>query len=172
MKAYIVRHGQTDANANGIVQGWLDTELNETGTTQAIEAASRFKQPIDAIFSSDLKRAVSTAREFRTYYQDIPYFEDSRLRERGFGDASGTSRDDHDWEQFWSSNDSVTIPNAEILNDFTARVKEFLDELKTKPYTSVLIVTHGGVLNRVQTILDENHQHHSHANASILEITF
>ncbi|HEY8886079.1 MAG TPA: histidine phosphatase family protein [Candidatus Microsaccharimonas sp.] len=170
MRLYIVRHGETDANAQGIVQGWLDTELNKKGLAQAVDTASDFSKPVDAIYSSDLKRAMRTAQEFRDHYVDVPYFEDRRLRERNFGDAAGTHRDNHDWEQFWSIEDRSTIPNAEIINDFTMRVKDFLDELKTKPYASVLVVTHGGVLNRIQTILDPNHQHYSHENTSILEI--
>ncbi len=170
MKLYIVRHGETDANAQGIVQGWLDTELNETGIAQAIEVAKNFNKPIDAIYSSDLRRAIKTAREFRNHYVSTPYFEDIRLRERNFGDVAGTHRDEHDWEQFWSLEDQVTIPNAETLSDFTRRVADFLDDLTTNPYNSVLIVAHGGVLNRVQAILDADHQHYSHPNASILEI--
>ncbi len=170
MKLYIVRHGQTDANANGIVQGWLDTELNEVGIAQAIEVAKNFSHHIDVIYSSDLKRAIKTAEKFRDHHKKMPYFEDPRLREQNFGEAAGTHRDDHDWEQFWSIKDYSTIPNAETLDEFTLRVKEFMDELKTKTYTSALIVTHGGVLNRIQTILDPGHQHYSHANASILEI--
>lgn len=170
MKLYIARHGETDANAQGIVQGWLDTELNTKGLMQAAEAAMNFSHKIDAIYSSDLRRASRTAQEFRNYYRDVPYFEDARLRERNFGDAAGTHRDQHDWEQFWATEDSSTIANAEIVNDFTARVLEFLDELKAKQYDAVLIVAHGGVLNRFQAILDPTHTHHPHPNASILEI--
>lgn len=170
MKLYLIRHGETDANARGIVQGWLDTELNEKGTAQAIEAARQFNESIGAIYSSDLKRAVNTAKEFRARYQAIPYFEDSRLRERNFGDATGSPRESFNWDEFWSVSDHSTIANAEILDSFTQRVEAFLVELKTKPFSSVLIVTHAGVLNRVQTILDSNHRHYSHPNASILEI--
>ncbi len=170
MKLYIVRHGETDANAQGIVQGWLDTELNDKGISQAVEAANNFSEPVDVIYSSDLKRAARTAQEFRAHFENAPYFEDERLRERNFGDAAGTHRADHDWEQFWSIEDRATIPNAEIINDFTARVTDFLDELKTKHYKSVLIVAHSGVLNRIQVILDPNHKHHVHTNASILEV--
>lgn len=171
MKLYIVRHGETDANAQGIVQGWLDTELNEKGISQAITSAKNFKESIEAIYSSDLKRATRTAQEFRNNYAMVPYFEDVRLRERNYGDAAGTHRDEHDWEQFWANEYTVSIPNAEILSDFTKRVNDFLEYLKTKDYKSVLIVAHGGVLNRVQSILDPNHTHHPHGNASILEIT-
>lgn len=170
MKVYIARHGETNENAQGIVQGWLDTELNEKGIAQATAAARQFSAPIEAIYSSDLKRAVRTAQEFRSRYQNVPYFEDQRLRERNFGDAAGTHRDQHDWEQFWSTEDSSTIANAEIVNDFTTRVSQFLDELKQGPYETILIVAHGGVLNRVQAILDPNHTHHPHPNASILEV--
>jgi broad specificity phosphatase PhoE len=170
MKVYLVRHGETNENAQGIVQGWLDTELNEKGISQAVKAAGNFNEPIEAIYSSDLKRAVRTAREFRNKYPDLPYSQDSRLRERNFGDAAGTYRDDHDWEQFWSVQDRSTIPNAEIILDFTKRVSDFLEELKAKDHKAVLVVTHGGVLNRVQMILDSNHVHHPHANASILEV--
>jgi broad specificity phosphatase PhoE len=170
MKLFLVRHGETDANARGIVQGWLDTELNQRGITQAVEAASSFDKKIDAIYSSDLKRAVKTANEFRARYKGTPYFEDQRLRERNFGDAANTHREGHDWERFWSINDRSTILNAEILNDFTERVTRFLDELKDKPYSSVLVITHGGVLNRVQAILDSDHVHHPYKNADIIEI--
>lgn len=170
MRLYLVRHGETDANAQGIVQGWLDTDLNKNGVLQAIEAAKNFDKQIDAIFSSDLKRATQTAEEFRKHHLSLPYFKDSRLRERGFGDATGTHRNEHNWEEFWLSNTEVSIPNAEVLNDFTGRVRDFLDDIKTRSYDSVLVITHGGVLNRVQTILDENHTHYSHKNASILEV--
>lgn len=170
MKIYVVRHGETNENASGIVQGWLDTELNDDGLAQARHAATSFNEIIDAIYSSDLKRATRTAQEFRKRYKDIPYYEDMRLRERNFGDAAGTRRDQHDWEQFWSVEDRSTIANAEVITDFTARVVDFLDEIESKPYRSVLIVAHGGVLNRIQAIRDPNHQHRSHTNASILEI--
>ena len=170
MKLYLVRHGETDANAQGIVQGWLDTELNEKGLAQAREAALLFDKSIQAIYSSDLTRASNTAKEFRLHHSDVPYFEDIRLRERNFGDAAGSHRDHYDWEQFWSFEDRSTIPNAETLNDFTSRVTSFLDDFRAGPYETVLVVTHGGVLNRIQTVLNPDHDHYPHPNASILEI--
>jgi broad specificity phosphatase PhoE len=130
MKLYITRHGETDANIEGILQGWLDTELNENGIAQAAEAASYFNKPIDAIFSSDLKRATRTAQEFRDHYKGVPYFEDVRLRLRDFGDATGTHRDNHDLGQFWSVEDRSTIPNAEALMTLRLAYRIFLMILK------------------------------------------
>lgn len=171
MKLYIIRHGETDENAQGIIQGWIDTELNANGLSQAKAAARSFTHPIDAIFSSDLKRATQTAQEFRALHAHLPYFEDSRLRERNFGDANGTHRDRHDWEQFWSNKSTASSSlHIEPLDDFSARVAGFLHDLKSKPYGAVLVVAHGGVLNRIQAILDPRHEHFSHANASVLEI--
>ena len=170
MKLYLVRHGETDANAGGIVQGWLDTSLNEKGFAQAAQVANEFNEGIDVVYSSDLMRAAQTAAEFRKKYANVPYLEDARLRERNFGDATANHRDEYDWEQFWSLDDRVTIPNAEVLTDFTARIMAFLDELKRQQYESVLIVTHGGVLNRIQYILDPSHKYQPHKNASILEV--
>lgn len=170
MKLYIARHGETNENATGIVQGWLDTPLNQNGLEQARLAAMNFNKAIDAIYSSDLQRATRTAEEFKKKHKTLPYFEDVRLRERDFGKATGTHRDEHDWEQFWSLNDTVSIEDAETLSEFTERVSGFLDELRKQPYDAVLLVAHGGVLNRVQAILDPTHTHIPHKNASIISV--
>ena len=61
---YLVRHGQTDWNKNGLVQGQTDIPLNSTGVEQAQALAKRFqKENIDVIYASDLKRAYGTAEE-------------------------------------------------------------------------------------------------------------
>lgn len=58
-RIYIVRHGETDANRQGIIQGHLDTELNAGGIEQAQRTASALENvPFTAAFSSDLRRAV------------------------------------------------------------------------------------------------------------------
>ncbi len=171
MELFLVRHGETDANANGIVQGWLNTELNDKGKAQAREAAKQFDENIDVIYTSDLNRAIQTAHEFRIKYPDIPYFEDERLRERNFGDATGDHRDKHDWEVFWASNDTVSIPNAETLDEYNSRVQSFIDSLKTSGFLKALIVTHGGTINRLQDLTSIDYQHVSHRNGSVTKIT-
>lgn len=171
MELFLIRHGETDANKDGIVQGWLDTDLKERGKLQAREAAEQFDENIDAIYSSDLKRATQTAEEFRKKYPNIPYFEDERLRERNFGDATGNHRDKHDWEIFWASSDTVSIPNAETLDEFNIRVQSLIEILKASGFLKVLIVTHGGTINRLQDLTSADHQHIAHTNASVTKIT-
>lgn len=170
MELFLVRHGQTDANANGIVQGWLDTDLNELGQAQAQDAAESFDTEIDVIYASDLRRATQTAEAFRKKYPDVLYFEDERLRERNFGDASGNHRDQHDWEVFWASRDTTSIANAETLNEYNQRVQSFLDMIRKLNFQNVLIVTHGGTINRIQDLTSKDHQRISHANASVTRV--
>ena len=58
VKIYIVRHGETQENLEGIIQGQLDTKLNEAGVRQAAAVALAFKDiPLTAAFTSDLERA-------------------------------------------------------------------------------------------------------------------
>ena len=58
LRVYLVRHGETDANQHGIVQGQLDTQLNELGKKQAELAALRLRSvSFDIALASDLSRA-------------------------------------------------------------------------------------------------------------------
>lgn len=165
-----MRHGETQANTDGIVQGWLDTTLNDKGVEQAKQAAALFNENIDVIYSSDLRRARQTAAEFRQKYPNVPYFEDWRLRERDFGDATGSHKDGFDWEIFWSSIDTVSIPNAETLDDLNERLLSFIEAIKASGYLRALIVTHGGTINRLQSLVTKDHNHIQHANASITHL--
>ena len=62
MKLFITRHGQTDWNLRGIIQGTTDITLNDTGRAQALTVAKELKEErLDAIIVSPLKRAVETA---------------------------------------------------------------------------------------------------------------
>lgn len=171
MNLFLIRHGETNENHDGIIQGWLDTEINATGKQQAKRAAELFNEPINAIISSDLKRCTETALPFRQKYPSVPYSEDSRLRERGFGEAQGTHTSLQDWEVFWSVRDSVSIKGAETLDDFDARVQAFLDDIKQQSYESVLIVTHGGTVNRILSIVSGSDGYRPVANSSVTKVT-
>ena len=61
---YLVRHGETVDNANQIMQGQTQGELNENGIKQAREFSDEWKdKPIDVVVASDLKRSIDTARD-------------------------------------------------------------------------------------------------------------
>lgn len=153
MKLFVLRHGETDENVSGIVQGWQDTELSVKGHLQAKQAAEAFGEKIDAIYTSDLKRSAQTAKYFRHKFPEVPYYEDARLRERFYGGVQGTQKDPSEWEVFWSQCDTLAVPGAETPEAYTKRVTSFLASLKAQyKEDNILIVTHGGTINRLMNI--------------------
>ena len=83
------RHGQTDYNASGKLQGQVDIALNEIGRAQAVAAAEVLMRVEPArIVSSDLSRAHATAQTLAERV-GVPVHLDERLRERGFGQWEG-----------------------------------------------------------------------------------
>ena len=120
-------HGTTTDNENGIASGWKDIELSELGKRQMLDlkrivAGKKF----DAIFCSDLKRAVTTAHG--AFEGLTPIMSDERLRECNYGDYNGkpTSVVDPMLEQ----NITERFADGESCEDVKARIADFLDFLK------------------------------------------
>lgn len=139
---YIVRHGQTDWNKNGKIQGRTDIELNQTGIEQAMQIKEKLKDvKFDKAFSSPLKRAFKTAQVIF----DGEIVLDNRLLERGSGELEGKRKDEVEvFPDFNNPNETrFGIENAKSIQ---GRVKEFFDEiLKKYKNKNVLVVTHAGV---------------------------
>ncbi len=119
-------HGTTTDNENGLATGWLPGELSKLGRRQAIELGRLVGgQDFDAIFCSDLKRAVDSAEfGFSDRYEIIS---DARLREANYGDHNGQA------ENF---KDNMTefidkpFPNGESYKDVEKRLRNFCEFLK------------------------------------------
>ncbi len=175
MKLLLLRHGETFENQEGIVQGWHDNHLSQHGHAQAKQAAAAFTEQVGAIFCSDLARCRDTAQYFQEVLKNVPFFIDWRLRELDFGSATGSHKHDHDWEVLWAStpHGKSMIEGAEPLQLFQARVEQFiasLEQLHTA-FASVLIVTHGGTINRFLQAIDAEHNYTAIKNCSITERT-
>jgi broad specificity phosphatase PhoE len=147
------RHGRTDWNVAGRVQGQTDTQLDEVGRQQAASAAARLAalRP-DLIVSSDLVRAHDTARELATVTgHDIEL--DPRLREMNFGDREGMTWREA-WAAFpagmraWVDGDETQIPGSETYRQAGDRLAAALhDHLARVPADGTLVVVaHGAVL--------------------------
>ena len=155
MKFYIIRHGQTNWNKEGRIQGKTDIELNEEGIKQAEEAKKILKDyPIDMIVSSTLKRARKTA-EIINEDRKVPIMFDKALEERGLGEFEGKIRE----EIYDEILDSEILANyslnkeyrgVETIQNLCNRVWNLIDELK-EDYTekNILLVTHGGVTRAI-----------------------
>lgn len=110
MKLYILRHGETDLNVQGRLQGWLDAPLNENGVRAAAETGRALREiRFDRAISSPLRRAVETARLILAENASQPPVEtDGRLREISFGD----------WEGLGCMPGNYEVPKEIILDFF------------------------------------------------------
>ncbi|MCM1324679.1 MAG: histidine phosphatase family protein [Acetobacter sp.] len=153
MILYLMRHGQTDWNVEGRVQGWNDTPLNKKGIEQARAAGEKLAgENIETIYSSDLKRAKKTA-EFVSAALDLPLHYTKRLREMNFGKASGVKKTDllAKFPYIYSAfNDlknqeryDIRYPEGESIGEVQQRFMKFVTKLLDDRRQSVLIVTHG-----------------------------
>ena len=135
-KLYLVRHGETVDNAARIMQGQTHGELNEAGIAQASHLAEELKDvPFDAIISSDLKRAVDTARIIARLHS-IAVETTTLLRERDWGDFTG---------RFIPDLKDLPFPeNVETMDQLLNRAASFLAWVKENyDGKSVLAVSHG-----------------------------
>lgn len=153
MNIFLVRHGQTYSNRDGILQGQIDTELSDLGVQQAQNVAERLKNhSFDKIFSSNLQRASNTARQIAKHH-DAEVVHDERLRERHFGDFGGKKVEDVDFSSLRKDIFNNAPPNGENWKQVIQRVKNFADELEE--VENVLLVSHGGTIRALLYILLE-----------------
>ena len=162
MKLYLVRHGQTDMNKNNMFYGWTDADINETGLRQAEELKEFFQNvPLDAIYSSDLRRAAHTAeiiasgkgmqvqyeKAFRElYYGDWENRPASEIKEKYGKELRG-------WVKDWKER---TMPNGEAFPAFYRRVAEGVEKLIAENKGKhILLVSHNGALSALLCHLTE-----------------
>jgi 2,3-bisphosphoglycerate-dependent phosphoglycerate mutase len=99
MRLIITRHGETEENKAGIMQGHLQGKLSEKGINQAKKVALRLKdEKIDFVFSSDLARASDTTKEIAKYHFHTPIEFVKDLRERNLGEFQGKKKSDFGWD--------------------------------------------------------------------------
>ncbi len=147
----LLRHGQTDANAGGVLQGWRPTPLNPAGHAQARRLAERlatFTPPVRRLVSSDLVRARQTAETIAATLGLDPTF-DPAWRERGLGEMEGQTVGE--WETWRAASGEVNPPGAEPVPAFQARARDGLLDLP-RAYAGqspVAVVTHGGTIRSI-----------------------
>lgn len=147
---YIFRHGQTDWNKQGLLQGHSDIPLNETGIAQAKALASKFSSiQIDHIYSSDLIRAKDTAK---FVFNEREMFFYPELREISCGDYEGVHRD-HIGEDIIATilnNEEFKFPNGESKSAHFLRLKNILLKIHSlHAGKKIAVSTHGGSMARI-----------------------
>lgn len=146
MKLYVVRHGETDYNQMGLLQGRTDIPLNENGKKQALEAQKELKDiSFDLVISSPMIRAIETATLIVPLKNVLI---DRRLEERGLGEYEGKSKKIYDQELYHNYFKNCTEHGVEGIQQLIHRVDSFIEELKRNYYDkTILLVTHGTWLN-------------------------
>ena len=145
MTLYVVRHGETEWNANNRILGRTDIPLNETGRKQANEAALKAQDlPVDVILSSPLKRTIETATAIAGI-KGLPVTAEPALIECDFGDYEGKDRNEPGYQkkkrEFFRR-----YPGGESFQDMAARVYPLIERIKEEyAGKNVMLVTHGGV---------------------------
>ncbi len=158
MKLIFIRHGQTDWNVLGKIQGSNDIELNENGLKQAIELGERVKESdltIHNIYSSKQKRAYKTALILSeaTKVNCIPV---DGLEEINFGKWEGLTWDEvtsnykEEYEIWRKDRRYVNAPDGESYQDLLDRVLRVIHTILEKETKDVAIVTHGAVIMCLQ----------------------
>jgi broad specificity phosphatase PhoE len=144
----IARHGETDWNREQRWQGHADPPLNELGRAQADELAEALAgEELEAIYSSDLRRAFETA-EIVGRRLGLPVTSDPDLREIDVGSWSGLTREQLEGREW----------DGESKELHGRRVLEAVRRIAAQhPEGRVLVVTHGGSLRRVfETVAAES----------------
>ena len=138
----LVRHGETDWNADGRLQGHTDRPLSDYGRRQARQLAEELDgEEIEAIYSSDLTRARETA-EIVGGRLGLPVELDPELREKDWGTWEGLTSVERDRVEFVGES---TEAHQERILRALGRISE-----RHPGDGRVLVVTHGGSMRRVQ----------------------
>ena len=151
-KVYVVRHGETDWNRQGRLQGATDIPLNTSGIAQATACRNYFHDnKAVAIFTSPLKRASDTAAIINEPFQ-LPITQLSAFQERAFGQAEGMT-----YEERSKVYPRKNYPGQESFSHFIARLKEGLRIIEQQyPNDAVILVAHGAVIHNLFQIVEND----------------
>jgi broad specificity phosphatase PhoE len=145
LRVYLIRHGVTEYNRKGIVQGYREVPINDLGIQQAARLAQRMADmPLDHIYTSDLRRATMTAAIIAAY-TGAPIGYDVGFRERNPGDLSGKPQTES--EGFFTD-PAYDPPNGEGVPVFHERVRNAFSGLVKREHGSgrhIAVVSHGMV---------------------------
>ena len=153
----VARHGETDWNRSGILQGWFDVPLNELGRQQAHEMAPAFAGAgFAALWTSPLARARETAEIIATQLRLAPPSCHDGLRERNFGAIQGIPKNELAelnpalLEQILRRNPAAHFVGGESMDEFAERVLGALVEIGPRHQGErVLVITHGWAMDIV-----------------------
>ena len=157
---YLVRHGETDFNLRGIVQGsGVDSSLNETGRAQARHFFERYREePFDLVITSGLKRTWETVSLFID--GGLPWEKHETINEMSWGShegKKGTAESIAEYQRIkdaWGTGDlDGRIGGGESAREMGARLNLFVEHLRERPEKKILICSHGRAMCGLVTLM-------------------
>jgi len=153
---FLFRHGETDWNREGRLQGHTDTPLNATGLAQAEALTERLRpHRLDAVVSSDLARAWTTGRIVAEGL-GIPLISEPGLREARIGEAEGLfwpevkTRFGETLTERWFTDDDAAFPGGETgLATRTRGLAALREFVVAQPYRRIGVSTHGAMVRQL-----------------------
>lgn len=145
-----MRHGQTDYNAQGIVQGkGVDISINETGKQQANAFYRNFKnENFNVVFTSTLRRTIESVSSF--IRDEIPHRQCSDIDEISWGEFEGRKSNSELRQHYrelincWQAGElHKKISGGESPIELQNRVLKFVELIKETPFEKALICSHG-----------------------------
>lgn len=178
---YVIRHGQTDYNKSGIVQGkGVNASLNERGQAQAAAFWNKYKEKdFDVVYTSSLTRSIESVQNFID--AGIPWKKRTGLDEISWGDYDGKSLASSDYYQKtidrWHAGETSLRPiNGESPDDVVSRIKPVVEEIIASEDKNVLICMHGRAMRMLLCYLTENElcemDQFPHHNLGMYKLTF
>ena len=163
MKIYITRHGETQWNKEGRMQGWNNSDLTEKGKDCARKLGQRLNHiDFDCIYCSPLGRAIETANHIKGH-KDIKIIINEDLKEMGFGSWEGmehTKIEELNKEQqyhFWNKPHLYEPIDGESYQELIERVKKALNDIINNDCgENILIIAHAAVIKAIYLII-KNH---------------
>lgn len=187
MRLYLVRHGETDWNKQGLIQGSSDIPLNEYGRELARITAQGLRDiKFDKVYASPYIRAYETA-EILCAHQEITIIKDHRIKEFGFGNYEGKSikllSTDESYKEFWkcfsNPEEYVALDGAESYDMLLERINSFIDEIILPNQTTsetILVSAHGAVIRgflhfvKKQSLRELWKSHQKNCSVNIIDI--
>jgi broad specificity phosphatase PhoE len=175
----LTRHGETDHNRNRIIQGQLDTDLNETGIEQAQQLSERLRDDdVTAVYASTLQRSRRTA-EIIAGPHDLEVQSLEELNERSYGELEGEPAEKRQQriEETGTPWHAWTPENGESPSDVAQRTVPAIEQIrKAHNGETVVAVAHGSVNKAVLATMLGADSGHSHVirqhNTCINELEF
>lgn len=151
MKLFLARHGESEGNVLGLLQGHANYDLTDKGKHQAVLLGDRLKaERIDFIYASDLSRTTETARLVAKHHPEAVFNLTPILRERDMGDFTGKKKFDVDW--------SKPPVNFESDESVFKRLESFVNEVLVKHKGfNVMLVAHNQTQKVITGLLLKKH---------------